>query len=174
MLHAYFSFYWINHIFIIIESYHPTTNDLHLETRVRGNPVPTLTWFCGVIKIPHSTDKYEIFNQHYYELGTKITNATLIINNPQLKDSGKYTLIAENEVEKVEITRVVNIGLRSETHKKKRMDDVVIQNEAPRIIPKPPTPEPEPEPEPEPVLEEEEKQEPEEEPEEEEDDEEED
>ncbi|EAT40192.1 AAEL008066-PA, partial [Aedes aegypti] len=136
-------------------SYHPTTNDLHLETRVRGNPVPTLTWSCDGIVIPHSTDKFEIFNQHYYELGTKITNATLIINNPQLKDSGKYTLRAKNEVGKVEVTRQVKIGLRSEHHKKKRMDDIVIQNEAPRVIPKPPTPEPEPEPEPEPVVEEE-------------------
>lgn len=134
------------------ESYHPTTNDLHLETRVRGNPVPTLTWSCDAIVIPHSTDKFEIFNQHYYELGTKITNATLIINDPQLKDSGKYTLRAKNEVGKVEVTRQVKIGLRPEHHKKKRMDDVVIQNEAPRIIPKPPTPEPEPDPEPEPVA----------------------
>lgn len=124
------------------EIYHPTTNDLHLETRVRGNPVPTFTWICDGVFIHHSTDKYEIFNQHYYELGTKITAATLIINDPQMKDSGKYTLIAKNDVQSVEIFKQVKIGIRSEAHKKKRMDEVVIENDAPRVLPKPPTPEP--------------------------------
>ncbi|XP_052561919.1 contactin-5-like [Culex pipiens pallens] len=127
----------------ILEIYHPTTNDLHLEARVRGNPVPTFTWIWDGIFIHHSTEKYEIFNQHYYELGTKITTATLIINNPQMKDSGKYTLIAKNDVKSVEISKQVKIGLRSEYHKKARMDDVKIENDAPRVIPKPPTPEPE-------------------------------
>lgn len=125
------------------EIYHPTTNDLHLETRVRGNPVPSFTWICDGVFIHHSSDKYEIFNQHFYEMGTKITTATLIINDPQMKDSGKYTLIAKNDVQSVEISKLVKIGLRSEFHKKKRMDDVIIQNDAPRVLPKPPTPEPE-------------------------------
>ncbi|XP_053691616.1 muscle M-line assembly protein unc-89-like [Sabethes cyaneus] len=127
----------------IKETYHPKTNDLHLETRVRGNPVPTLSWVCDAVLIDHNTDKFEIFNQHYYELGTRITTATLIINKPQLKDSGKYTLVAKNDVQTAQITYQVNIGLRLADHKKKRMDDVVIANEAPRIIPKLPTPEPE-------------------------------
>ncbi|XP_058817007.1 muscle M-line assembly protein unc-89-like [Topomyia yanbarensis] len=126
----------------IKETYHSKTNDLYLETRVRGNPIPSLVWVCDGVFILHSTDKYEIFNQHYYELETRITTATLIINNPQLKDSGKYTLIAKNDVQKVEASRQVKIELRSVAHKKKGMYDVIIENETPRVNPKPPTPEP--------------------------------
>ncbi|XP_055540438.1 muscle M-line assembly protein unc-89-like [Wyeomyia smithii] len=127
----------------IKETFYPKTNDLHLETRVRGNPVPTLCWVCDAVLINQNTEKFEIFNQHYYELGTRITTATLIINNPQLKDSGKYTLIAKNDVQTTQLSRQVNIELRPIDHKKKRMDDVVIENDVPRINPKPPTPEPE-------------------------------
>ncbi|XP_035774828.1 muscle M-line assembly protein unc-89-like [Anopheles albimanus] len=130
------------------ELYHPTTNDLHLEIRVRGNPVPTFRWLCDGIPILQSNEKYEIFNQHYYEQGTKITTVQLIINDPQLRDSGKYTLIAKNEVKTIEMTRQVSIPLRGDLlqqqGRKKRMDDVVVENEAPRVLPKPPTPEPEP------------------------------
>uniref|UniRef100_A0A182UXM4 Ig-like domain-containing protein n=1 Tax=Anopheles merus TaxID=30066 RepID=A0A182UXM4_ANOME len=138
------------------ELYHPTTNDLHLEIRVRGNPVPTFRWMYDGIPILQSNAKYEIFNQHYYENRTKITTVQLIINDPQLRDSGKYTLIAKNDVKSVEMSRQVSIPLRFDqrvqTHKHKRMDDVVVENEAPRVLPKPPTPEPEPVPE-EPVPE---------------------
>uniref|UniRef100_A0A182QIC7 Ig-like domain-containing protein n=1 Tax=Anopheles farauti TaxID=69004 RepID=A0A182QIC7_9DIPT len=139
------------------ELYHPTTNDLHLEIRVRGNPVPTFRWMYDGIPIPHRTEKYEIFNQHYYEQGTKVTTVQLIINDPQLRDSGKYTLICTNDVKTVEMSRQISIPLRFEQRvqaPKKRMDDVVVENEAPRVLPKPPTPEPEPvveEPPPEPV-----------------------
>uniref|UniRef100_A0A182NFQ7 Ig-like domain-containing protein n=1 Tax=Anopheles dirus TaxID=7168 RepID=A0A182NFQ7_9DIPT len=139
------------------ELYHPTTNDLHLEIRVRGNPVPTFRWMYDGIPIPHSTAKYEIFNQHYYEQGTKITTVQLIINDPQLRDSGKYTLFCTNDVKTIEMSRQISIPLRYEqrvTVPKKRMDDVVVENEAPRVLPKPPTPEPEPvveEPPPEPA-----------------------
>uniref|UniRef100_A0A182K136 Ig-like domain-containing protein n=1 Tax=Anopheles christyi TaxID=43041 RepID=A0A182K136_9DIPT len=140
------------------ELYHPTTNDLHLEIRVRGNPVPTFRWMYDGIPILQSNEKYEIFNQHYYENRTKITTVQLIINDPQLRDSGKYTLIVKNDVKTVEMSRQVSIPLRFDqrvqTHKHKRMDDVVVENEAPRVLPRPPTPEPEPVPEepvPEPV-----------------------
>ncbi|XP_035890512.1 muscle M-line assembly protein unc-89 [Anopheles stephensi] len=129
------------------ELYHPTTNDLHLEIRVRGNPVPTFRWMYDAIPILQSNEKYEIFNQHYYENGTKITTVQLIINDPQLRDSGKYTLIAKNDVKTVEMSRQISIPLRFDQRvqaPKKRMDDVVVQNEAPRVLPKPPTPEPEP------------------------------
>ncbi|XP_052890695.1 muscle M-line assembly protein unc-89 [Anopheles moucheti] len=129
------------------ELYHPTTNDLHLEIRVRGNPVPTFRWMYDGIPIKHSNEKYEIFNQHYYENRTKITTVQLIINDPQLRDSGKYTLIARNDVKAVEMSRQISIPLRFDQRvqaPKKRMDDVVVENEAPRVLPKPPTPEPEP------------------------------
>lgn len=105
---------------------------------MRGNPKPTVEWIrdgCFIM----AGEKYEFFNQ---EDGT----CQLIVNNPnKYKDSGKYTIAAQNSVNKVEVSHNVVFEGKKEEKKKIRYDEIKLENDVrPRAAPKP---EPEPIPE---------------------------
>lgn len=82
-----------------IEIYHLNTNELVLETGIRGQPIPQVQW---------SKDNFEIKNGGRYQiLQHQDGTCELIIDRPDAKDSGKYLVRAENSAGKSEITHTV-------------------------------------------------------------------
>lgn len=72
-----------------LDVYHVDVNQLVLETRVRGEPNPTIEWSYNCMPIDKEMFKYK---QICYPDGT----VQLIINYPHLIDSGKYKCLAVN------------------------------------------------------------------------------
>uniref|UniRef100_A0A6P4FIV9 Muscle M-line assembly protein unc-89-like isoform X2 n=1 Tax=Drosophila rhopaloa TaxID=1041015 RepID=A0A6P4FIV9_DRORH len=81
------------------ETYHLNTNELILETAVRGQPTPEVQWFKDSIEI-QSGGRYQLIE---HQDGT----CELIIDRPDNKDSGKYVLKAESRAGKMEISHYV-------------------------------------------------------------------
>ncbi|KAH8347927.1 hypothetical protein KR084_002412 [Drosophila pseudotakahashii] len=81
------------------ETYHLNTNELILETAVRGQPTPEVQWFKDSIEI-QSGGRYQLIE---HQDGTR----ELIIDRPDNKDSGKYVLKAESRAGKMEISHYV-------------------------------------------------------------------
>lgn len=82
-----------------IETYHLNSNELILETGVRGQPTPQVQWFKDSIEI-QSGGRYQIIE---HQDGT----CELIIDRPDNKDSGKYVVKAESRAGKMEISHYV-------------------------------------------------------------------
>lgn len=72
------------------DTYHLVENELVLECRIRGQPLPSITWY--------KNDKPIILNErfqaHYLADGV----CRLTISSPTPEDSGKYKCKAENSV----------------------------------------------------------------------------
>ncbi|KPU76642.1 uncharacterized protein Dana_GF13334, isoform F [Drosophila ananassae] len=81
------------------ETYHLNTNELILETAVRGQPTPEVQWFKDSIEI-QSGGRYQLLE---HQDGT----CELIIDRPDNKDSGKYVVKAESRAGKMEISHYV-------------------------------------------------------------------
>ncbi|XP_033149172.1 muscle M-line assembly protein unc-89-like [Drosophila busckii] len=81
------------------ETYHLNSNELILETAVRGQPTPQVQWFKDSIEI-QSGDRYQLLE---HQDGT----CELIIDRPDNKDSGKYVVKAESRAGKMEISHYV-------------------------------------------------------------------
>ncbi|XP_017019749.1 muscle M-line assembly protein unc-89 isoform X1 [Drosophila kikkawai] len=81
------------------ETYHLNTNELILETAVRGQPTPEVQWFKDSVEI-QSGGRYQLIE---HQDGT----CELIIDRPDNKDSGKYVLKAESRAGKMEISHYV-------------------------------------------------------------------
>ncbi|XP_022129575.2 uncharacterized protein LOC111003404 isoform X2 [Pieris rapae] len=84
----------------IRDVYHRAENELILECRIRGQPLPTISWFKDNNPIA-TDDRYEA---SYLADGL----CRLTINSPNQKDSGTYTCKAESAVWSDQITHVVN------------------------------------------------------------------
>ncbi|CAG9781712.1 unnamed protein product [Diatraea saccharalis] len=84
----------------IRDTYHLAENELVLECRIRGQPLPTITWMKN--DKPVSSD--DRFQAYYLADGV----CRLAISHPTPEDSGKYTCKAENSVWSDQITHVVN------------------------------------------------------------------
>uniref|UniRef100_A0A1B0BT08 Ig-like domain-containing protein n=1 Tax=Glossina palpalis gambiensis TaxID=67801 RepID=A0A1B0BT08_9MUSC len=84
------------------DTYHLNTNELILETGVRGQPAPKVQWFKDSVEIEKS-ERFHIFN---HSDGT----CELVIDYPSNKDSGKYTVKAESSAGKAEITHLVTFA----------------------------------------------------------------
>ncbi|XP_046976837.1 titin-like isoform X2 [Vanessa cardui] len=74
----------------IRDNYHLAENELVLECRIRGQPLPTITWLKDDKPIALS-DRYQA---HYLADGV----CRLTISSPNAEDSGKYTCKAENSM----------------------------------------------------------------------------
>lgn len=70
-----------------------------LECRIRGQPLPTITWLKDD-RLINITDRY----QAYY-LADGVCRLT--ISNPSSEDSGKYTCKAENSMWSDQISHIV-------------------------------------------------------------------
>jgi len=91
---------YVTHLGVSLsETYHLNTNELILETAVRGQPTPEVQWFKDSIEI-QSGGRYQLIE---HQDGTR----ELIIDRPDSKDSGKYVLKAESRAGKMEISHYV-------------------------------------------------------------------
>ncbi|CAH0703182.1 unnamed protein product [Spodoptera exigua] len=84
----------------IRDTYHLAENELVLECRIRGQPLPTITW----LKDDKPVSNNERYQAYYLADGV----CRLAISSPTPEDSGKYTCKAENSVWSDQITHVVN------------------------------------------------------------------
>ncbi|XP_045542085.1 uncharacterized protein LOC106716992 [Papilio machaon] len=90
----------------IRDKYHHAENELVLECRIRGQPLPTITWLKDD-RLINITDRY----QAYY-LADGVCRLT--ISNPSSEDSGKYTCKAENSMWSDQINHIVTFtGIES-------------------------------------------------------------
>ncbi|EDW09260.2 uncharacterized protein Dmoj_GI20421, isoform E [Drosophila mojavensis] len=81
------------------ETYHLNSNELILETAVRGQPTPQVQWFKDSVEV-QSGGRFQIIE---HQDGT----CELIIDRPDNKDSGKYVVKAESRAGKMEISHYV-------------------------------------------------------------------
>ncbi|XP_065370324.1 muscle M-line assembly protein unc-89 isoform X7 [Calliphora vicina] len=79
----------------IKDTYHLISNELILETGIRGVPTPQIQWFKDSMEIENG-GRFHIF-QH------ADGNCELVIDSPNDKDSGKYMARAESSAGKAEI-----------------------------------------------------------------------
>uniref|UniRef100_A0A2A4IVP8 KASH domain-containing protein n=1 Tax=Heliothis virescens TaxID=7102 RepID=A0A2A4IVP8_HELVI len=84
----------------IRDTYHLAENELVLECRIRGQPLPTITWLKDDKPIATS----ERYQAYYLADGV----CRLSISSPTPEDSGKYTCKAENSVWTDQITHIVS------------------------------------------------------------------
>lgn len=129
----------------ISDIYRPVYNDVLIEVRVRANPKPIFTWTFSKDGLPidpwKQYDKYQIkhdeYNGHYTQ--------QLIISNPnRYRDNGKYVIQIENRAGAVEFIHMLEFEGKKIEPKRKRMDEVFVVNEVPRVNPKPKSPTPPP------------------------------
>lgn len=82
------------------DTYHLAENELVLECRIRGQPLPTITWLKDDRPV-HGNDRYQAY---YLADGV----CRLAISHPTPEDSGKFTCKAENSVWSDQISHVVS------------------------------------------------------------------
>lgn len=70
--------------------YHSSQNDLILDTKIRGNPRPKITWIKD--QLPVVLDDRIVQIEHLDGI------CELIINKPTANDSGNYTCVAQNKL----------------------------------------------------------------------------
>ncbi|XP_037299652.1 titin homolog isoform X6 [Manduca sexta] len=83
----------------IRDTYHLAEDELVLECRIRGQPLPTITWLKD--ERPVSSERHQAY---YLADGV----CRLAISHPTPEDSGKYTCKAENSMWSDQITHVVS------------------------------------------------------------------
>nr|XP_049692671.1 titin homolog isoform X12 [Helicoverpa armigera] len=84
----------------IRDTYHLAENELVLECRIRGQPLPTITWL--------KDDKAITTNERYQAYYLADGVCRLCVSSPTPEDSGKYTCKAENSVWTDQITHIVS------------------------------------------------------------------
>ncbi|KAM3969006.1 uncharacterized protein ACR2FA_003089 isoform 2-T2 [Aphomia sociella] len=84
----------------IRDTYHLAENELVLECRIRGQPLPAITWL--------KDDKPIVTNDRFQAYYLADGVCRLAIDSPTPDDSGKYTCKAENSVWSDQISHVVN------------------------------------------------------------------
>lgn len=77
-------------MFFFSDMYHSHENELVLECRIRGQPLPIITW----LKDNRPITLNERYQAHYLADGV----SRLTISSPTEDDSGKYTCKAENSM----------------------------------------------------------------------------
>ncbi|XP_045784051.1 titin homolog [Maniola jurtina] len=92
----------------IRDTYHLHENELVLECRIRGQPLPTITW----LKDNRPILMNERYQAHYLADGV----CRLTIQSPNEDDSGKYTCKAENSMWSDQITHEVYFTNKERRH----------------------------------------------------------
>lgn len=125
--------------------YRPIYNDVVIEIRFRGNPKPTLTWTFSKDGLPIDPWKqYQKYQIKHDEVNGHYTQQLIISDANQYRDNGKYIIHAENCAGLVESIYMLEFEHKKIEPKRKRMDEIFIVNEVPRVNPKPKSPTPPP------------------------------
>lgn len=90
---------YLKTLYYFTDFYHLMDNELILECRIRGQPLPVITWL---------KDDKLIEDNRYHAQYLADGVCRLTINSPVPSDSGKYTCKAENSVWSDQISHVVN------------------------------------------------------------------
>lgn len=93
--------------FLLKDTYFAPSNDLIIECKVRGHPVPTITWLRDGEEI-ELDDRIQQIEDHD---GV----CQLIINKPDSKDSGVYAVSAENSEGTLKITHPIEVTVEQTT-----------------------------------------------------------
>ncbi|CRL00783.1 CLUMA_CG014037, isoform A [Clunio marinus] len=125
--------------------YRPIYNDVVIEISVRGNPKPTMQWTFAKDGLPIDPWKqYQKYQIKHDEINGHYTQKLIISDPNTYRDNGKYMVRVENRAGSVVFTYMLDFEGKKPEPKRKRMDEIVIINEVPRINPKPKSPTPPP------------------------------
>lgn len=129
----------------ITSCYRPIYNDIVIEIRLRGNPKPTIEWTFAKDGLPIDPWKqYQKYQIKHDEVNGHYTQQLIISDANQYRDNGKYIIRCENRAGHVDFIHMLDFEGRKVEPKRKRMDEVFVQNEVPRVNPKPKEPTPPP------------------------------
>lgn len=129
----------------ITAQYRPIYNDVVIEIRLRGNPKPTIEWTFSKDGLPIDPWKqYQKYQIKHDEVNEHYTQQLIISDANQYRDNGKYIIRCENRAGIIIFTYMLEFEGRKVEPKRKRMDDIFIVNEVPRVNPKPKSPTPPP------------------------------
>lgn len=93
--------------FFFKDTYFAPSNDLIIECKVRGHPVPTITWL---------RDDQEIeLDDRIQQIEDHDGVCQLIINKPDSKDSGVYAVEAENSEGTLKISHPIEVTVEQTT-----------------------------------------------------------
>jgi hypothetical protein len=82
-------------------------NDLILEVHVRGKPMPTIQWYLDGLIIKEDDGKF-------FSLRRPDGVYQLCIHDPQVKDSGRYSIEASNAAGKETLKHYLRVQPRNE------------------------------------------------------------
>lgn len=129
----------------ICHQYRPILNDLFIEIRLRGNPKPTIEWTFAKDGLPiNAWKQYQKYQIKHDEVNGHYTQQLIISDANQYRDQGKYVIKCENAAGRAEFIYMLEFEHRKVEPKRKRMDEIFVQNEVPRVNPKPKSPTPPP------------------------------
>lgn len=125
--------------------YRPLYNDIVIEVYFRGNPKPTIQWTFTKDGLPIDPWKqYEKYQVKHDEVNGHYTQQLIISNVNQYRDNGKYLIHIENRAGVLELVYMLDFEGKKVEPKRKRMDEIFVVNEVPRVNPKPKSPTPPP------------------------------
>lgn len=127
----------------VTDTYRPIYNDVFIEVRIRGSPKPKISWIRDGLPIDPWV-QYQKYQVKHDDVNNIYTQQLIITNPNPYRDNGKYGIIAENRAGTLELVHILDFEGRKIEPKRKRMDDIFIVNEVPRVNPKPKSPTPPP------------------------------
>lgn len=129
----------------ITDMYRPIYNDCIIEIRIRGNPKPTIEWTFAKDGLPIDPWKqYQKYQIKHDEVNGHYTQQLIISDANPYRDNGKYIIRVENRAGHIDFIYMLDFEGRKVEPKRKRMDEVFVVNEVPRVNPKPKEPTPPP------------------------------
>lgn len=108
--------------FASTDVYHSSQNDLIIDTKVRGNPRPKITWVKD--NLPVVLDDRRVQIEHLDGV------CELIINKPTSSDSGVYTCIAENKLGSQKTTHTVVVEVVQSSRRSSLLSAVMTESDS--------------------------------------------
>lgn len=109
-------------LFASTDVYHSSQNDLIIDTKVRGNPRPKITWVKD--NLPVVLDDRRVQIEHLDGV------CELIINKPTPSDSGVYTCLAENKLGSQKTTHTVVVDVVQSSRRSSLLSGVMTESDS--------------------------------------------
>lgn len=101
--------------------YHASQNDLILDTKIRGNPRPVVTWIKD--QLPVVLDDRIVQIEHLDGI------CELIINKPTTNDSGNYTCVAQNKLGTQQTAHTVVVDVHQGSRRSSVLSSIMSDSE---------------------------------------------